>query len=155
MYAYQLRALVEGDRVMKAKFLGIFSKNTLPHLKRGQAFIANTQNSSRVGRHWLLLYYKNNVLYFLDPLAKPPQYYGREFVECIRLANPRKVVKLCKPVQDEKTSDLCGYFNILFYYFLVRDYPLSYILLEILRQEPHKNDAIVRKFINEQFGFRV
>ena len=154
MYAYQLKALVEKDRVLRGIFLGVFSKNTLPPLVHGQeaAFIANTQHSSRVGRHWVSVYYNGREVYFIDPLGRPPQYYGKEFVQCLK--GFRKVQKLKWAVQDEKKSNLCGFFNILFLYFLIRDYPLSYILLEILRQHPHENDAIVQRFICEKFGYK-
>lgn len=157
MYGYQLKRLVERDRVLRGKFLGVFSKNTLPRLVQGReaAFISNTQHSSRVGKHWISFYYTSKkVLFILDPLSKPIRSYGEEFVDFINTLKPKRVIQLKRAVQDEKKSKLCGYFNILFLYFLVRHYPLMYILHEKLRTNPRDNDVIVEKFIRQKFGYK-
>ena len=156
MYAYQLKALVQRDRVLRAVFLGVFSKNTLPKLVvEGQAFIANTQHSSRVGRHWVSFWYsKDRVLYALDPLAKPIRSYGQEFADFIDGLKPKRVIELKTAVQDEKKSELCGYFNILFLHYLVRNHSIYYVLFFILRKPISDNDSIVRKFIREKFGYK-
>ena len=157
MYAYQLKALVQRDRVLRRVFLGVFSKNTLPKLVKGQeaAFITNTQHSSRRGRHWVSFHYSTDeILTALDPLGKPMQSYGQEFAEFITDLKPKQVLQLKRAVQDEKKSELCGYFNILFLYYLVRNCSIYYVLNFILRENPRDNDSIVQKFIREKFGYK-
>jgi len=59
-----------GRRLFGSKYLGTFAKDKVPTLKRNQYCIANLDNSSEPGSHWIALGNKDGTQYFHDSFGR-------------------------------------------------------------------------------------
>lgn len=138
---------------MKEKFVGIFASDELPHIikrKKDSAYIANTDKSNEIGKHWVLAYRKENEVLFIDPLGESPRFYGVAFEKWLKHF---PVKHLTEPVQGED-SNLCGLFVLYFFYFLSRGHSLKGIL-KMFSNKLHLNDITVLKFAWNNLRFNA
>ena len=82
-------------------------------IKKGQFVIANTDNSSGKGKHWVAFYFNAyGPDDYFDSLGKLPEYYGFQHVL------QRRYWMNCDQIQDSK-SDVCGLYCV---YYVVNRY---------------------------------
>ena len=59
-----------GKKFLGSSFKGVFTADTIPNLKNGQSIIANLDNSSMPGSHWVSMIRLNNKNYFYDSFGR-------------------------------------------------------------------------------------
>ena len=134
---------------MRSQYQGIYAKDTLPKLTKYGGYIANTDESSDIGEHWVLTYVTERELYFIDSFAEPPMHYGQEFVNWINSYHG-KIKQLHQPLQHPQ-SHFCGLYVLFFFYHLSRNYSL-YTLLKYFSRNFLRNDRNVVVFSKKKFG---
>ena len=80
MDSEEINCLLKSKNQVKNKYSKkIYCYDTLPKMKKGKFYIVNTlssKNSFKTAGHWCIyLYYKNNVLIFIDPFGTFPKFH--------------------------------------------------------------------------------
>jgi hypothetical protein len=92
-------------------FVGVFSRNNTPYLKKNHSLILNLDDEEGSGTHWVALCKKKDgskVLFFDSYGYPPPQ----EIVDIYK-KNKNKLVYSNNEIQDP-TSIMCGYYCMMF-----------------------------------------
>lgn len=155
MFASQMEKIILKDPAMRAKYKGIYAKDTLPMLRHHGGYIANTDESTDIGEHWVLVYLTQQSLFFIDSFAEEPRYYGKEFEEWIESSSELvKIRRLTQPLQHPH-SHFCGLYVLYFFYYLSRHYPLDGILKSFSNNSLN-NDRKVLSFAKKKFdNFKI
>ena len=122
-------------------YLGVFAADRVPlSIKNGQYFIANTDQATDPGEHFIVLFKEKGNLQYFDPLANPYFLYPdmkKKLKKAPRLTNPNR------PIQAVE-SQFCGYFCALFCCLRFME-PGALRLLTFRRKNLKKNDEICVK----------
>lgn len=113
MNTSQLLCVLHSDPVMTLSVKGVYPADQLPKYIRRGGFIANTDISSKPGRHWCAFYFDEaGQSEFFDSYGKPPQYYNSKFLSCL-LDN--SVVQLYNSqTLQSNFSNICGQYSLYF-----------------------------------------
>ena len=119
-------------------FNGVYSKNSLPKIKKG-AYVINLDEYKSVGTHWIALYVNaNNVVYFDS--------FGVEHIpKEIRKFIGKKNVKTNIYRIQAYASMMCGYFYIGFIDFMLKGKSLIDYTYLFSLNDYGKNDKIILK----------
>ena len=91
-------------RILGSKFIGVFSSDQIPKLKKGQSCIANLDTSDKPGSHWVALYCNEHTrCYFYDSFGRPIKSFKN-------LQKRNRMVQEAKDYDAEqsKTESNCG-----------------------------------------------
>ena len=113
------------------RFNGVYSRNNLPKTIKIGAYVINLDEYNNIGTHWILLYVRNNCIYFDS--------FGVEYIpnEIKQFIGNKDIISDIFRLQAYD-SIMCGYFCLVFIDFM----------LFILLISPHdfkKNDKMVGK----------
>lgn len=114
----QLERILRSDKCTRNKFIGVFSKDTLPKKpKYPSCFIFNTDPHNLPGQHWIAVHLdEDGVCTFFDPLGFSPKFYELDtyfgHISTKLTYNKSKV----QPFYSRK----CGYYCFLFLLFKCR-----------------------------------
>ena len=134
---------------LRPHFLGVYARDTLPVVFASGFLIANTDMSSGVGQHWVLL-----VAPTLDPrrcwfdsLAETPNHYGSEFYACASRRVRNSYFANSTATQPD-SSNTCGFHCLTVAY----EFCLGRSYIEIMdmfdADDLDRNDKFVLAYAN-------
>ena len=141
-------------------FRGIFTYDNIPQKIYGEDgfLVVNTisendqafekQNQS-IG-HWLLIYFSNNIAFFLDSMGERPEFYGQNILECFESFPGRQMIVFSKPLQND-FSMACGAYIIMFAYYMSFERGVS-IIKSKFGTNTCRNDDIAYNFLYKLTG---
>jgi hypothetical protein len=112
-------------------------------------FIANIDNSSLPGTHWLAFYHnKHGALEYFDSFGNDLKFYGFDKSSIVHQAicvNRRKL-------QSDYTS-VCGYYGLLYIVLRSFGYSLQNVIAHLSKFYPNCsiNDDFIMRFANQHF----
>ena len=84
------------NRIFGKKFVGVFSSDTIPKLKKNESCIANLDDSTQPGSHWVAFYCnEHSRCYFYDS-------FGRSVKSFKNLQKRNKIVRESKDYDSEQ-----------------------------------------------------
>lgn len=113
MNTSQLLCVVHADPHLCTSVLGVYPADKVPKYIRRGGFIANTDVSSKPGRHWCAFYFDGSgQSEFFDSYGKAPDYYNNMFASCLR---NNSVVQVYNGKQLQSNfSNVCGQYCVYF-----------------------------------------
>ena len=146
MWAKDLRTIMMADYRTRHVFQGVFACDTLPTLAprgRATAWIINTDPSFKKGEHWLALY--------IDPFGRGTYFDSYGFgpvIDSIRrfISKNTTTLKYNTTLLQSITSELCGYYCVMFIRAMVCGLSLEHIVSRFDLFHPTKNDSLVIHF---------
>ena len=136
----EVERFINGDRVCREMFQGVFSADTLPN--RPRLVICNTDPSYKPGQHWIAIHVDGNGRgEFFDSFGRRPnQLFERYMNEhCISwVYNTRQLQSLI--------SSFCGYYCIFYCMFRSRGINMNGIV-KCFTKDTSFNDSIVHAFV--------
>jgi len=90
------------------KFMGVYSKNTLPSKRKNGYYIVNMDDDKKGhnGTHWVMMYISSNGSKYFDSFGVPPPHQIYDYmIKPIEMGNIQ--------IQD-LNSDCCGWFCMYF-----------------------------------------
>lgn len=131
------------NKLTRAIYKGCFPSDQLPKCTHFPcAMVANLDESSEPGTHWVAIYVKNRKhVYYLDSLAGPTSPHILVYLH----NNFKKINRIEKPLQA-KGSKVCGQYAIFFVYMAARGFPPNkiYNLLKGVKKRDRFVDNFVR-----------
>ena len=107
----QLGTLINKCKHMKYKFADVYAADNFPfNLKNDNFITVNSDKSSQMRTHWLLLCNRNNEYLFADPLGLPLNNYS-QVRDRLSLADLGVTDIIQAPLQNFD-SNLCGLYCI-------------------------------------------
>ena len=105
MNSLQIFKMIKRDSILNRMFCGFYSADdVLPPING--FFIVNTAKSGHYGKHWVVVFKKNDYEEFFDSCGKNGSYYGL----------PKK--KIYNKIRVQGNLPVCGYYCL--YYSLMR-----------------------------------
>ena len=99
-------------------------------LKRNKYFIVNTDESNKLGSHWVGIYLPSRgPLEFFDALGKPPEYYHRHLEKWCQSFNSGYLWN--NVAYQLSSSTLCGEYCLFYGYYRCREILMQDILKKI------------------------
>ena len=144
MNSKQLFHALYCNQVTENCFDGIYARDQLESIIiRPRLIIVNTHPSNLKGEHWLLFFFRGQVVEFFDSLGKDVREYGSDICEFIYRYST-EVVSSKIQVQPPKT-DLCGQLCLFYAYKCCQGYEMENILNSM-----HDIENVLR-FVCKQF----
>src|SRR5688572_4791044 len=75
MDTYQITSILKyREPATSTTFIGTYAGDKIPssRKKKVQAYVVNTENANKSGKHWILIILKNNVGYYFDSYGQRP-----------------------------------------------------------------------------------
>ena len=155
MNSHKLRCVLSHDPVIKKNFVGVFVmdefkenvKQNVP-IEDNSLFIVNSENYTKSGEHWLLLYVKHKQVYFVDSFGKDPKLY--KFVNTFY--EIRNKIEFLNQIQLQSSfSSLCGEYCVFFAFNLCHKKSLREVLSNFSMIDFSRNDESIKIFMNKTF----
>lgn len=150
MNTHQLQCAIHSDPHMRYSIYGVFASDEINsiHLRPGTGFIANTDDASQSGKHWIAFYYNdNNVLELFDSYGNTLQTLFKYFKTFLS-----RYPKTNLNTQRLQSNDsiVCGQYCLFFLFCRVRLLSMKRIL-NIFSFNQYVNDQFVYQFIEDRF----
>lgn len=131
----------------KCNVLGTFPKNLIPsplnHQQFPSCYVANTDNDSEPGEHWVAFYFPNENEYeFFDSYGQPPYTYQFPNLNSYMLSNYNSLIL------QSLTSNTCGHFCLYYLYSRSNGFSLRHIQNSFSKFDFKWNDKFVRNLIH-------
>ena len=137
------------DKILKrrcrGKFLGVFSKDTLPTRlpsQRPLLLVCNTDKKSRPGKHWIAIYLDiDESGEYFDSFGRPPKKSFKHFLNknCVRWnINSRQI--------QSASSYFCGQYCVFYCLYKSIRYSTNSILA-CFSSDTGLNDVLVHTFV--------
>ena len=124
-------------------FIGTFPSDQLPKpRKRPYCFVANTDNSHGMGKHWIAFYFSPNQIEVYDT-------YGRDLMPQFKHYIGKQKYICNKKILQSVNSTVCGQHCIYFLYHRSRGKSLKQISGQF--KDPLENDSFVRCWVKDKF----
>lgn len=152
MNSLEIMHIVNSDPLSKQIFEGVYPCDRLPKYKvmrRPAAFIANTDDSRKRGRHWVLIVLcRDNRAIFFDSYGMAPDSYmfPKHFIKFLK-KNSVTILYNNRQIQSDFSS-FCGHYCLFVLFHLVRGRFYKSILKKF-NSALEKNDLIVKYFIRK------
>lgn len=145
MNTLQIDNALRRNKVTRQSYMGCYASNKLPKCKKFPcSLVANTDEASEPGTHWIAIYAPNrlHVRYFdsLDGDEVPN-------IHAYLTANFVNVTRQKFRVQSPR-STVCGYYAIYFIYMSCLNYP--YRAIERILLDHPNPDKYVVQFVNRK-----
>lgn len=147
----QLQSIIDSDLQLKTHILGVFAEDTIPlHIPVGPVgFIANIEQESKPGSHWVSFYVDSKRRgFFFDSFGRPPHHFSSRFYNFF-VANEIPFIWNSVNLQDSRTN-VCGQYCIFCLSLLCRDWDL-YSIINIFSTDRLCNDMYVYDFISSVY----
>jgi hypothetical protein len=138
------------DRILRRNpktryaYKGCFPSNELPRPRTfPAAMVANFDDSSRPGTHWVALYSRTPYhVYYFDSLGLGSDYIQdiRDYIQKNYLTSTQQHFRHQRP-----NTDVCGHYALFFLYCCIRGIPL--LQMEGLLYSRKNSDTWVRNFV--------
>ena len=115
MNTSQLQCIISCDHVLRGRILGLFAADQMPTVIPSLpcGFIANTDISSKPGRHWVAFFINdNNVVECFDSYGQQPGVYNAMFISWIQ-RQARAVLVYGQRLQSDYSS-VCGLYCVYY-----------------------------------------
>ena len=146
----RFESLAKSDRLIRPRFQGGFTLDTLPkQLILGQIYMCSDQNSDVPVSHFRIIFSNSKYTYFFCSFGTEPSH--PEVLSS--LESLKKPVIYNKWSVQYKKSICCPYHCLFVAYLLARDFTLEEILQGFYSEtDSINNDARVKHFISTVFG---
>lgn len=140
------------DTVMRARTIGVFPSDRVPRVwSKPAAIIANLDDHTRQGSHWVAFYVSHDGLgAYFDSLGFPPLIPA--FTNRLKI-NSRRYEWNEKKLQSNSSS-VCGQYCLVFLYFLNRGFTLKRFC-QMFSNNCKKNDALVTRLYKKHILSKV
>lgn len=140
------------DTVMKARTLGVFPSDRIPRIwSRPAAIIANLDDHTRSGSHWVGFYVtKDGVGSYFDSLGFPP--LNSTFSNRLTI-NSKRYDWNRKKIQSD-SSTVCGQYCLVFLYYLNKGFSLNEFC-QMFTDNYKKNDILINKLYRKHILSKV
>jgi hypothetical protein len=149
MNTVELVSAINSNAVLKTNCVGVFSADRIPlPLLKGQSCIVNTDSSSEPGKHWILLFQKDqNELEFFCSYGMSPVLYNQTWKSFFYSHNT-KVVYNSRQIQNVY-SNTCGMHCLFCLYYRSLRVSFSTIITKFYTSNNCFNDRYVSDFLNK------
>lgn len=148
MNTKQLWQALTSNPITEHYFNGIFPVDALNKIKiKPKLIICNTDPSSKPGKHWLLFFFKNDIVYYYDSIGQDVSFYDKRFMEFLERFSTFYISSNIRT--QPNNTDLCGYYCLFFAYFICNGESMHKILSKMYSPE------IVITFVKENFDFCI
>ena len=116
MNTSQLQCCIECDDILRGRIIGVFAADQLPVTLSvyPSGFIANTDDHSRPGHHWIAFFQpRPGLIECFDSYGHTPDHYGPWFTQWLQRQSKTTIVWNSKQVQSD-TSRTCGLYCLYF-----------------------------------------
>ncbi len=98
-----------GKKIFGDKFRGVFPSDKIPDLNNKEMVIANLDNSSQAGSHWIALYKDNDNLWIYDS-------FGRSVYSILPILKKHKgkIKEADKDAEQKIEQECCGQYSTAF-----------------------------------------
>lgn len=147
MDTMQIDYVATTDSVLRRLYKGCYSIDTIPRINFNTSdwyFIFNSVPSQDVSvmGHWLMIFSRDNRMYFFDSFGLPMHHYNIDN----RLSSACEIINF--PLQSAN-SLVCGPFTLYFAYFMSSGVKAHKIVTRFSRIYRRNNDAIVMRFMSK------
>ena len=154
MNSNELRCVLSRDKKINKSFIDVFAMDEFKEYSKrnktisdNSVFVVNSETSMNSGEHWLLIYVKRKLVYFIDSFRKDPKFYKLENI----LYQIRNKIEFLNQIQLLSSfSNICGEYCIFFSFNLCRDKSLREIL-NYFSYDFFRNDESVKSFMRKTF----
>ena len=83
MNTFQLKEIIEEDKIAKQQFQGVYPSDLLPKWIKAypSAYVANVDPAEKIGNHWVAFYFtKDKKGEFFDSYGESPEMYTTSFL---------------------------------------------------------------------------
>ena len=152
MNTSQLLCIMSADPVLRASMLGVYAADEIPKYVRYGRFIANTDASSKPGKHWCAFYFDGTgQSEFFDSYGKPPDYYNNTFSSCLH--NNSTVHLYNSKRLQSSSSNVCAQYCAYFLIHRARGQNIKDIV-ETLQTIQHR-DQYVYDYVSRNFPYCI
>ena len=142
MDTFQLKSIIGKDKFARKSFCGVIPIDYLPktRLLKTCSFIVNTEDSSKPGKHWIVIYAPlNGFVEYFDPFGLKPT--KSEILEFMKINGNNFIYN---PHQIQASSSYyCGLFCL--FYILLRSRRISMLkIIKFFNEHSNLNDDIIK-----------
>ena len=145
----QLDYLAREDPLLKPHYRGAVPCDGLPKKPnpRTSAYIVNTDEKGKPGRHWIALWTQGNICEVMDSYALPIEFYKATPLETW-LKRWKYVVSNGKSLQSiDSNTKSCGHYALFFLKAKARGYSMPDFLTQFTSHDYVKNDHLVGQML--------
>ena len=127
------------------RFIGVYSRDNLPNKMKDGAYVANLDEYSDIGTHWIALYVNNKTATYFDS-------FGIEHIskEVKKFVNNKNIIAITFRIQAYD-SVMCGYFCIGFIDYMFMGKSLTDYTNVFSPNNFQKNDDIILTYFLNKF----
>ena len=122
------------------RFVGVFSKNTLPDKTDEGAYVINLEDDTKAGSHWVALFIKKDKCIYFDSFGI--EYFPKEVEVFVK--DLSEIDRNIFRIQSNK-SIMCGYYCIKFIEYMFAGKKLHDFTILFSPNDFNKNDEIIKK----------
>ena len=168
MFSSQISRILKSDPYTSKHFAGVFPSDLLPTkriTKFPYSLVANTDDSSKKGEHWVCFYFdRNGVIEYFDSYGLPPVNMNlfNFIIKNIKHSRKHGAVRRggggegsvrCNDVQLQGLGTVvCGHYCIAFLARRSRGESMKEIVESYRGREPGSKDHVVRDVVNKIYG---
>ena len=145
MNTFQIEEVCRSDLLLRHKFGGVYSRDTLPIFAENDTFyVCNTDASFLPGKHWVVMYMIDNCREYFDSLGG--RINEEEFIQFLGGHYNYVLVQTQEPL-----STVCGQYCLFYMCLRVRGYSMNYIV-NMLDAYGDDSDLFVTECIKLFYG---
>ena len=147
MNSVQITKILSNNNLTKTVFRGVYACDVIPSIDESTyAIIVNTDNSSKPGSHWILLYVTDQTIYFYDSYGRNinSDMFPKDFTQYIAKFVDGKTINYNSQIIQGLTSNVCAQHCM---YFLFEKCLHVKNILKPFGANLHENDLFVTRFV--------
>ena len=149
MNSRQVQSALNGDKVLRNIFNGVYASNKLPAKpQKPFAIVINLDEHHEPGSHWVAVYAsENNDMQYFDSYGRPPTLYS--IINFLKRAGGRWTYnEVC--LQNPLTT-VCGQYCLVYLWMKSRNHNLR-DFVELFGANTTSNDLKIETLYNNAFG---
>lgn len=149
----ELRRLLRGHLETRSIFVDVFAADRLPfkpRAKRPCCYVANTENASERGEHWVVCYFHKKPLMseYFDSFGRRPFRLPHKRFMGERFRHNRTAIQA-------PFSTVCGQYVLIYVLLKSRGYSLKEIQDKFKHRRKSNNDIAVVRMVEREFGITL
>ena len=145
MNTSQLQCCIDCDTILRAGVIGVFASDQLPLTFPfcNSGFIANTDDHTRPGRHWIAFFQPQpGLIECYDSYGHKPDYYGPWFTRWLQKHPTTTLMWNNRQIQSD-TSNTCGLYCLYFLRQRLMGYSMTNIVQRFNFSDARENDRYI------------
>ena len=144
-----INKILSENELTKSVFLGAYACDKIKNI-RGEtpyAIIVNTDNSSKSGSHWVLLYVTDQNIFFFDTFGRnydDSEMFPADFVKYMKKYIGNRKSKFNPRILESLLGNACGQFCL---YYLFEKCLDARQILKPFTSDLKNNDMFVKRFV--------